>query len=329
MRRREFIAALLGGTATPFMRPPAASSQGQTLPVVAFLGGGSRETSAPLSAAFRRGLAEGRYVEPRNVVIEEQFAGGQLDRLPAMATEAVDRHVAVIVVIGFDAARAAKNATAAIPIVFLIGNDPVQTKLVASLNRPSGNMTGATIITREVQGKRLEMTRELLPDAAIIATLSNPVSVVSDINLRDLEAAAASVGQRLLVLRTSSNDEIKAAFVAMVQQGTKALFVNSNPFFSSRTELIVELAARHRVPAIFASREEVVVGGLMSYGTDSAETGRQIGLYTARVLSGENPANLPILRPTKFELVINLKTAKALGLTIPETLLATADEVIQ
>jgi putative tryptophan/tyrosine transport system substrate-binding protein len=190
-------------------------------------------------------------------------------------------------------------------------------------------MTGATIITREVQGKRLEMTRELLPDAAIIATLSNPVSVVSDINLRDLEAAAASVGQRLLVLRTSSNDEIKAAFVAMVQQGTKALFVNSNPFFSSRTELIVELAARHRVPAIFASREEVVVGGLMSYGTDSPETGRQIGLYTARVLSGENPANLPILRPTKFELVINLKTAKALGLTIPETLLATADEVIQ
>jgi putative tryptophan/tyrosine transport system substrate-binding protein len=328
MRRREFIAGL-GGAAAPFIWPLAANSQGPTLPVVAFLGGGSREASTLIYAAFRQGLAESGYVEARNVVIEERFADGQLDRLPTMATELIDTHVAAIVAIGFDAARAAKNATSTIPIVFYIGNDPVQTKLVTSLNRPSENMTGATLITREVQGKRLAMTRELLPDAAIIATFSNPVSVVSGINLRDLEAAAVSFGQRLLVLRTSSDDEIRAASVSLVQQGASALFVNSNPFFYGRADLIIELAARHRVPTIFASREPVVAGGLMSYGTDFAETGRQVGLYAARILRGEQPANLPILRPTKFELVINLKTAKALGLTIPETLLATADEVIQ
>jgi putative tryptophan/tyrosine transport system substrate-binding protein len=328
MRRREFIGTLLGATATPFIWVPA-RAQNQPLPVTAFLSGNSRKASTPMSAAFRQGLAEGGYVEARNVVIEDRFADGQLDRLPSMAAELVQRHVAVIVATGFDAARAAKNATSTIPIVFYIGNDPVQTKLVASLNQPGGNITGATLITREIQGKRLAMAHELLADAAIIATFSNPVSVVSDINLRDLEAAATNVGQRLLVLRASSDDEIRAAFVSLVQQGAKALFVNSNPFFYSRADLIVELAAHHRVPTIFSSRESVVSGGLMSYGTDSAETGRQVGLYAARVLRGENPANLPILRPTKFELVINLKTAKALGLTIPETLLATADEVIQ
>ena len=255
MKRREFIVVLLGGTTTLFFSPTAARAQSQTLPVLAFLSGNSRETSTAMSGAFRQGLAEGGYVEARNVAIEDRFADGQLDRLPNMAAELVEQHVAVIVATGFDAARAAKNATSTIPIVFYIGNDPVETKLVASLNRPGGNMTGATLITREVQGKRLAMARELLMDAAIIATFSNPVSVISDINLHDLEAAAASVGQRLLVLRASSDDEIKEAFFSLVQRGANALFVNSNPFFYSRTKLIVELAARHRVPTIFSSRE--------------------------------------------------------------------------
>jgi putative tryptophan/tyrosine transport system substrate-binding protein len=194
---------------------------------------------------------------------------------------------------------------------------------------PGGNITGVTLITREIQGKRLVMARELLADASIIATFSNPVSGVSEINLRDLEQAAASAGQRLLVLSTSSDDEIKGAFVSVFQQGANALFINSNPFFTSHTELIIALAARHHIPTIFSNRDPVEAGGLMSYGTDFAEAGRQAGVYAARVLKGEPPGDLPILRPTKFEIVINLKTAKALGLTIPETMLATADEVIQ
>jgi putative tryptophan/tyrosine transport system substrate-binding protein len=329
MRRREFIAALLGGTLTSFLWPLTPSAQRRAVPVLAFLHASSRGADARIDTAFRQGLAEAGYVVGRNIEIDDQFADGQLDRLPSMVAELVRRQVAVIVVTGSDAARAATNATTTIPIVFNIGNDPVQTGLVASFNRPGGNITGVTVITREMQGKRLAMARELLANASIIATLSNPISGISGPNLRDLEEAATSAGQRLLVLRTSSDDEIKEAFVSMAAQGVNALFVNPNPFFSSRTELITALAARHRVPTVFANRDPVVAGGLMSYGTDFAESSRQAGLYAARVLKGENPGDLPILRPTKFELVINLKTAKSLGLSIPETLLAIADEVIQ
>jgi putative ABC transport system substrate-binding protein len=320
------VIAGLGGAAA---WPVVGWAQRQALPLLAFLHGGSRGADGRIDTAFRQGLAEAGYVDARNVAIDYQFADGQLDRLPSMVAEFVKRQATVIVVVGSDAARAAKKATTTIPIVFYIGNDPVQTGLVPSLNRPSGNITGVTLITREIQGKRLVMARELLADASIIATFSNPVSGVSGINLRDLEQAAASAGQRLLVLRTSSDDEIKEAFVSMVQQGARALFVTSNPFFTSRSELIIALAARHGIPTIFSSREPVEAGGLMSCGTDRAEAGRQAGVYAARILRGEHPGDLPILRPAKFELVINLKTAKSLGLTLSETLLATADEVIQ
>ena len=325
MRRRDFIAGLSSAAAWPLVAP----AQQSKTPVIGFLQPTSSEVSASNSAAFRQGLAETGYVEGSNVAIENRFAEGRLDQLPIQATELVRRQVAVIVARGSDAARAAKNATTIIPIVFNIGNDPVRTGLVASLNRPGGNITGVTIMTREIQGKRLAMTHDLLPNILIIATFSNPASVVSDINLRDLEAAATSIGQRLLVFRTSNDRELEAAFISMTQQGAGALFVNSNPFFINRRDLIVSLAARHRLPTIFSDREPVVAGGLMSYGTNSADLSCQAGIYAARILKGEKPADLPVMQPTKFQFVINFKTAKALGLTIPETLLATADEVIQ
>jgi putative tryptophan/tyrosine transport system substrate-binding protein len=326
MRRREFIAGL-GGAAT---WPHVVRAQQRAIPVVGVLGTALPERFARISATFRHGLAEAGYVEGSNIAIEDRNGEGQLDRLPILAAELVRRQVAVIVAVAGDAAQAAKYSTTMIPIVFLIGGDPVQMGLVASLNRPGGNITGFTASRTELQGKRLALTRDLLPNASIIATFSDPVSVGDDTNLRDLEAAAASVGQRLLVLRTTSDRQLEAAFISMVQQGASALFVNSN--FIDRGDLIVALAARHRIPTIFPFRAPVVRGGLMSYGTQPvlvADSIHQAGIYTARILKGEKPADLPVMRPTKFELVINLKTAKALVLTVPERLLATADEVIQ
>jgi putative ABC transport system substrate-binding protein len=301
-------------------------AQQRAIPVVGVLGNARPERFAGIFAAFRHGLAEAGYIEGSNVAIEDRNAEGQLDRLPILAAELVRHQVAVIVAVG-EAALAAKYATTTIPIVFLIGADPVQMGLVASLNRPGGNITGFTASRAELQGKRLAFARDLLPNASIIATFSDRSD---DFNLRDLEAAAASVGQRLLVLRTSSDRELEAAFISMVQQGASALFVTAN--FIDRGDLIVALAARHRIATIFPFRGPVAAGGLMSYGTQPVlvrDSIRQAGIYTARILKGEKPADLPVMRPTKFELVINLKTAKALGLTIPETLLATADEVIQ
>jgi putative ABC transport system substrate-binding protein len=326
MKRRTFLAGLGSGAAWPVV----ARAQQRAMPIVGVLGAASPERFARISAVFRHGLAEAGYVEGSNVAIEDHNAESQLDRLPILAAELVRRQVAVIVAVGGGAARAAKYATTTIPIVFLIGGDPVQMGLVASLNRPGGNITGFTASRTELQGKRLALARDLLPNASIIATFSDPVNVSYDIDLRDLEAAAASVGQRLLVLKTTSDRELEAAFISMVQQGASALFVNST--FIDRLDLIVALAARHRIPTIFPFRPPVVRGGLMSYGTQSVlvtDFIRQAGVYTARLLKGEKPADLPVMRPTKFELVINLKTAKALGITIPETLLATADEVIQ
>jgi putative ABC transport system substrate-binding protein len=325
MKRRTFIAGL-GAAAWPVV----AGAQQRAIPVIGILGAASPERFALISAAFRRGLAEAGYVEGSNLAIEDRNAEGQLDRLPILAAELVGRQVAVIVAVG-QAALAAKYATTTIPIVFLGGGDPVQMGLVASLNRPGGNITGFTASRTELQGKRLALARDLLPNASIIATFSNPVSVGFNLfNLRNLEAAAASVGQRLLILSASSDRELEAAFISMVQQGASALFVNAD--FIDRMDLIVALAARHRIPTIFPFRGPVFQGGLMSYGTQPVlvrDFIRQAAIYTARILKGEKPADLPVMRPTKFELVINLKTAKALGLTIPETLLATADEVIQ
>jgi putative tryptophan/tyrosine transport system substrate-binding protein len=327
MRRREFITLI--GSATATGSPLVARAQHPVGPMVGFLLAGSPERSSPTLMALHQGLFEAGYIEGRNVATEYRFADGQLDHLPMLATDLVRREVAVLVSGGFDATRAAKNATASIPIVFMIGNDPVQTGLVASLNRPGRNITGATLMTREIQGKRLAITRELLPNASTIATLTNPASVVADFNLGDLEAAAAKIGQRLLVIKAGSDSEIKEAFVTMVRHGAGALFVNSNPFFGNRRDLIVLLAARDRIPTVFADRGPVESGGLMSYGSSLADSYRQAGVYTGRILKGEKPAELPVMQPSKFELIINLKTAKTLGLTVPPTLRALADEVIE
>ena len=328
MKRREFIAGL--GAAATSVWPLIARAQQNTLPVIGLLSPGSPETFVRNLEAFRQGLAEAGYVEGRNVVTEYRWAQGQLDRLPTLAAGLVWNKVSVIAVLGgSDAARAAKNATTDIPIVFYIGNDPVASGLVASLNRPGGNVTGITLMTREVQGKRLAMTRELLPHAAVIATFTNPTSVVADFNLRDLETAAAAIGVRLLMVETKSNSEIEAAFAVIVEQGAGALFLNSSPFFGNRRDFIVALAARHRVPTIFPFRESVEAGGLISYGSSSTDANRQVGNYTGRILKGEKPADLPVVQSSKFEMVINLKAAKALGLTVPLTLRALADEVIE
>jgi ABC-type uncharacterized transport system substrate-binding protein len=327
IRRREVI-KLIGGAAAAW--PFTARAQKQSLPVVGCLLSGLPELSARNLTAFRQGLAEIGYVEGGSVAIEYRFAEGQLDRLPALAAELVRRQVAVIAALGgFDAARAAKGATTTIPIIFSIGNDPVQTALVTSLNRPGGNITGVTQLSREIQGKRLTMAHQLVPDASIMATLVNPTSVIADFNLRDLETAATSAGQRLLILRVSSDPELEAAFVEIVRQGAGALFINGSPFFSNRRDLIVRLALRNRVPTIFPSSESVEAGGLMSYGSSLADMYRQAGAYTGRILRGEKPSDLPVQRASKFELMINLKTAKALGLQIPDKLLALADEVIE
>jgi putative ABC transport system substrate-binding protein len=327
MRRREFI-TLVGGTAAVW--PLAARAQKPALPVLGCLHSGSPGPAARNLTAFHKGLAETGYAEGRNVAIEYRFAEGRLDRLPMLAAQLVRREVAVIAAIGgFDAARAAKDATTTIPIVFNIGNDPVQTGLVTSLSRPGRNVTGVTQLSREVQGKRLAMARELLPNASLMATFTNPASVVADFNLRDLQAAAAGVGQRLLVLTAGSDSELEAAFVEIVRQGVGALFINGNPFFANNRDLVVALAARNRIPAIFPYSGFVEAGGLMSYGTSLEDSYRLAGTYTGRVLRGEKPADLPVQQSIKFELVINLKTAKALGLTVPPSLLALADDVIE
>jgi putative tryptophan/tyrosine transport system substrate-binding protein len=324
--RRKFLAALGGAAAWPL----AARAQQTKLPALGLLHSGSPGPSARNLMAFHKGLAETGYVEGRNVAIEYRFAEGRLDRLPMLAAELVRREVTVLAAIGgFDAARAAKDATTTIPIVFNIGNDPVQTGLVASLSRPGGNVTGVTQLSREVQGKRLAMARELLPNASLMATFTNPASVVADFNLRDLQAAAAGAGQRLLVLAAGSDSELDAAFVEIARQDVGALFINGNPFFSNSRELVVTLAARHRIPTIFPNSEFVEAGGLMSYGTSLEDLYRLAGNYTGRLLRGEKPADLPVQQPTKFELVINLKTAKALGLMVPLTLQYAADEVIE
>jgi putative ABC transport system substrate-binding protein len=327
VRRRDFI-TLLGGAVAAW--PFAARAQQPAMPVLGCLHSGSPGPAARNLTAFRKGLAETGYAEGRNVAIEYRFAEGRLDRLPMLAAELVRREVAVIAAIGgFDAARAAKDATTTIPIVFNIGNDPVQTGLVASLSRPGGNVTGVTQLSRELQRKRLAMARELLPNASLMATFTNPASVVADFNLLDLQAAAADAGQRLLVLTASSDSELEAAFVEIVRQGAGALFINGNPFFANSRDLVVALAARNRIPTIFPYSEFVVAGGLMSYGTSLEDSYRLAGTYAGRLLRGENPADLPVQQAAKFELVINLKAAKALDLTIPTTLLALADEVIE
>jgi ABC-type uncharacterized transport system substrate-binding protein len=297
------------------------------MPVVGFLHGGSFETRVNLVAAFRLGLSDAGFVEGRNVVIEYHWAQDQLDRLPAMAADLVHRQVAVIAVPDNAGALAAKAATDAIPIVFQIGADPVKLGLVASLNRPGGNATGVSYFTFELGPKRLELLRELMPAGADIFVLVNPKSPVAEAAVQDLVAAAA--GQELSVLQVSNAQEIKAAFPAMAQKRAPALIIIPDALFTSRRVQLATLAARHAIAACYTSREFAEVGGLMSYGTNLATNWRQVGSYVGRILKGDKPTDLPVVQPTKFELVINLATAQALGIDVPATLLARADEVIE
>ena len=327
MDRRTFMGSVAGGLVAA---PLAAHAQKSAIPMIGFLGSASPAQSAPFVAAFRKGLNETRYVEGKNVAIEFRWAEGQYDRLPALASELVRRQMAVLVATGGPgAALAAKAATSTIPIVFTTGSDPVQFGLVASLGHPGGNATGVTIFTVDLVAKRMELLRELVPKANVIAFISNPNTPYAESEVGKAQEAARSFGQQLHVVRAATAQEIDAAFATLVQLRAGAVLIGTDPFFSSRREQFVALAARHAMPAIFDLREFATAGGLLSYGASITEAYRQAGIYTGKILNGAKPADLPVLQPTKLELVINLKTAKALGLTIPQSLLLRADEVIQ
>ena len=327
MRRREFI-TLLGGAAA---WPRAARAQQPAMPVIGFLSGRSPYESAGVVDAFRQGLGETGYLESRNVIIEYRWAEGRYDRLPALAVELVSRQVAAIVAVGGPVSgKAAKAATATIPIVFISGGDPVQEGLVASLNKPGGNATGVSPLLPAMEGKRFGLLRDIIPNAELIGVLLNPASPDNfSRQMNDVQDAARAVGQQLLLLRASTEEEIETAFATAAERRANGLLVAADPFMLSRRERLVALAARYAIPAIYEVREYATAGGLMSYGISLADIYRQAGAYVGRILKGENPGDLPVLQPTKFDLVINLKTARALGLNISDNLLTLADKVIE
>jgi putative tryptophan/tyrosine transport system substrate-binding protein len=327
MKRRQFI-TLLGGAAA---WPLAARAQQPAMPVIGFLHPASPEGLADRLRGFRQGLKDTGYVEGENVVIEYRWAENQIDRLPALAAELVHRQVAVITTTaGIATALVAKAATTTIPIVFSVAEDPVRLGLVASLARPGGNLTGINVFIVELAAKRLELLRQLLPVATRVAVLVNPAfATLTEITLRDVEAAARAMGLQIQVLNADTSREIDAAFEIIGREQPDALIVGPGPFFNSRRVQMVQLAARYAVPAIHTTRLEAEAGGLMSYGPSLTDAYRQLGAYTGRILKGEKPADLPVQAPVKYEPAINLKTAKALGLEVPPTLLARADEVIE
>jgi putative ABC transport system substrate-binding protein len=327
MRRRELIAFVGVGVVGWSL---AARAQQKAMPVIGYLGGSSPDPSAANLAAFRQGLNETGYVEGQNVAIEYRWAEGRYDRLPAMAADLVGRKVDVIVGGGGPpSAFAAKNATSTIPIVFTSGGDPVATGLVASLSQPGGNLTGVSILYTDLVPKRLELLSELAPHAGTIALLVNPKSPEAEPTIRDAQKAARTKGVQLHVVEAATEGEIDAAFADLVQLHAGALVVGADPFFASQHEQLVALASRHAVPAIYHTRFFVVAGGLVGYGPSPTAMYRQVGIYAGKILKGAKPADLPVEQPVKFELVINLKTAKALGLSVPQSILARADEVIE
>jgi putative ABC transport system substrate-binding protein len=326
MRRRELITLLGGAVAWPF----AARAQQKAMPVIGFLAGGSPGPHAPNLAAFHQGLSETGYVEGQNVAIEYRWAEGSYDRLPALAADLVTHKVDVIVASGgLPPALAAKSATSTIPIVFSVGIDPVAGGLVASLARPRGNLTGFSVFVSELMPKRLELMSELVPQAKVIAFLVNPNNAGTEGDVRVLQEAARTKGVQLAIVKAGSESEIDTAFATLVQLQAGALVVDADTFFSSRRKQLVALASRDAVPAIYGWREFAAAGGLISYGPSLTAANRQVGIYAARILKGEKPADLPVQQPTTFELVVNLKTAKTLGLTVPKTILSFADEVIE
>ena len=327
MKRREFI-TLLGGAVAAW--PLAARTQQRATPVVGVLSSETLNLSASRVRALRQGLSETGYVEGRNVEFEYRWAENQYDRLSALAADLVRRQVSVIATVGStQTVLAAKAATSTIPIVFVSGIDPVKAGLVTSLNRPSGNLTGVSLLTTDLGAKRLELLREIIPSTELIGVLTNPDSPEAPTQVADLATAAKSIGQKTVDLRARSESDLSEVFSELTRSHADALLVSPDPFFTSRRAQLVPLAARYSIPVIYEWREFASAGGLMSYGTDIADAYRLTGLYTGRILKGAKPADLPVMQSTKFELVINLKTAKTLGLAIPPSLLARADEVIE
>jgi putative ABC transport system substrate-binding protein len=324
--RRQFI-TLLGGAAAAW--PVAARGQQAVRPAIGFIHVGSPGPFIPLVAEFRKSLGDAGFVEGRSVAIEYRWADDQYDRLPMLATDLVRRQVSAIIAWGPPAARAVKAATTTVPVVFLTGGDPVAEGLVDSLNRPSGNLTGVSFLVNTLVAKRLEVLRELVPKATLIAALVNPHSPTAAADIDEMLTAARLLKLQLRVLRVSTEADLDDAFASLVQAGTDGLLIGPDPFFTNRRDKLVALSTRHAVPTIYFLRESAEAGGLVSYGTSLVEAYRQIGAYTSKILKGVRPTDLPVLQPTRFELVINLKTAKALGITVPTSILLRADEVIE